>query len=240
MTALALCLSAAPLAAQDKPVEQTQLPENEATAPTSDAAGALPPPAPASTAAGAKDAKPAKWDVNAPRGLRTKQVRMTTDEGSWMNVDVSPDGRTLAFDLLGDIYTMPIAGGTPTRIAEGLAFEHQPRFSPDGRRIAFTSDRGGGDNIWVMNVDGSDKRQVTKEDFRLLNQPTWSPDGRFIAAKKHFTTGRSLGTGEVWLYHVSGGGGVQLVKRASEVLQKELGEPIYAPDGKSIYYTRNV
>ncbi|MBB6504318.1 imidazolonepropionase-like amidohydrolase/Tol biopolymer transport system component [Sphingomonas endophytica] len=240
MTALALCLSAAPLAAQDKPVEQTQLPENEATAPTSDAAGALPPPAPASTAAGAKDAKPAKWDVNAPRGLRTKQVRMTTDEGSWMNVDVSPDGRTLAFDLLGDIYTMPIAGGTPTRIAEGLAFEHQPRFSPDGRRIAFTSDRGGGDNIWVMNVDGSDKRQVTKEDFRLLNQPTWSTDGRFIAAKKHFTTGRSLGTGEVWLYHVSGGGGVQLVKRASEVLQKELGEPIYAPDGKSIYYTRNV
>ena len=92
----------------------------------------------------------------------------------------------------------------------------------------------------MMNADGSDKRQVTKEDFRLLNQPSWSPDGRFIVAKKHFTTGRSLGTGEVWLYHVSGGGGVQLVKRASEQLQKELGEPIYAPDGKSIYYTRNV
>ncbi|WP_294198809.1 amidohydrolase family protein [uncultured Sphingomonas sp.] len=242
MTAVALCLLAAPLAAQeqDKPIEQTQLPENDATAPTPTPAGALPPPAPATTAAGATPTKPAKWDVNAPRGLRTKQVRIATDEGSWMNVDVSPDGRTIAFDLLGDIYTMPIAGGTPTRIAEGLAFEHQPRFSPDGRRIAFTSDRGGGDNIWVMNVDGSDKRQVTKEDFRLLNQPTWSPDGRFIVAKKHFTTGRSLGTGEVWLYHVSGGGGVQLVKRASEVLQKELGEPIYAPDGKGIYYTRNV
>jgi imidazolonepropionase-like amidohydrolase/Tol biopolymer transport system component len=157
-----------------------------------------------------------------------------------MNVDVSPDGRLIAFDLLGDIYTMPIAGGTPTRIAEGLPYEHQPRFSPDGKRIAFTSDRGGGDNIWIMNVDGSDKRQVTKEDFRLLNQPSWSPDGRFIIAKKHFTTGRSLGTGEVWLYHVSGGGGVPLVKRASEELQKELGEPIYAPDGKSIFYTRNV
>ncbi|WP_440977966.1 amidohydrolase family protein [Sphingomonas pseudosanguinis] len=245
MTAVALCLLAAPLAAQvtpptDKPVEQTQAPENEATAPILAPATALPPPAPAKGDATAKADKPAKWDVNAPRGLRTKPVRMTVDEGSWMNVDVAPDGRTIAFDLLGDIYTMPIAGGTPTRIAEGLAFEHQPRFSPDGRRIAFTSDRGGGDNIWVMNVDGSDKRQVTKEDFRLLNQPTWSPDGRFIAAKKHFTTGRSLGTGEVWLYHVSGGGGVQLVKRASEVLQKELGEPIYAPDGKSIFYTRNV
>ncbi len=185
-------------------------------------------------------AKPAKWDVTAPRGMRTREIRIDTDEGSWMNLDASPDGRLIAFDLLGDIYTMPIAGGTPTRIADGLAYEHQPRFSPDGRRIAFTSDRGGGDNIWVMNVDGSDKRQVTKEEFRLMNQPSWSPDGRFIVAKKHFTTGRSLGTGEVWLYHVSGGGGVQLVKRASEQLQKELGEPIYAPDGKSIYYTRNI
>ena len=195
---------------------------------------------PASTPTPATPAKPPKWDVTAPPGMTTRQVRIAVDNGTWMNVDVSHDGRLIAFDLLGDIYTMPIAGGTPTRIAEGLAWEHQPRFSPDDKRIAFTSDRGGGDNIWVMNADGSDKRQVTKEDFRLLNQPSWSPDGRFIAAKKHFTTGRSLGTGEVWLYHVSGGGGVLLVKRASEKLQKELGEPVYAPDGKSLYYTRDV
>lgn len=242
MTAVALCLLATPLAAQEprRPVQQTQAPEDKAIREQAPATGTLPPPVPTAPAPATTTAKPAKWDVNAPRGLHTRQVRIAVDEGSWMNVDVAPDGRTIAFDLLGDIYTIPITGGTPTRIAEGLAFEHQPRFSPDGRRIAFTSDRGGGDNIWVMNRDGSDKRQVTKEDFRLLNQPTWSPDGRFIAAKKHFTTGRSLGTGEVWLYHVSGGGGVQLVKRASEVLQKELGEPIYAPDGKSIYYTRNV
>src|SRR3546814_13484594 len=65
--------------------------------------------------------------------------------------------------LLGDIYIMPIEGGTPTRIAEGLAFEHQPRFSPDGQRIAFVSDRAGGDNIWLMNRDGSDKRQRSEE-----------------------------------------------------------------------------
>lgn len=196
-------------------------------------------PAPA-TSAPAAPAKPAKWDVNAPPGATVRQVKIDVDEGSWMDVDVSSDGRTIAFTLLGDIYTMPITGGTPTRIAEGLAWEVHPRFSPDGRRIAFTSDRGGGDNIWVMNVDGSDKRQVTKESFRLIYQPTWSPDGRFIAAKKHFTTGRSLGTGEVWVYHVSGGNGVQLVKRVNEQHQKELGEPIYSPDGKAIYYTRNV
>ena len=191
-------------------------------------------------AASAADAKPDKWDVNAPPGLATRKVQLSVDEGSWMNVDVAPDGRTIAFDLLGDIYTMPIEGGAPTRIAEGLAFEHQPRFSPDGKRIAFVSDRAGGDNIWLMNRDGSDKRQVSKEDFRLLNQPSWSPDGQFIVAKKHFTTGRSLGTGEVWMYHVSGGAGVPLVKKPNERHQKELGEPTFAPDGKTVYYTRNV
>jgi imidazolonepropionase-like amidohydrolase/Tol biopolymer transport system component len=178
--------------------------------------------------------------VNAPPGATLKTVPIDVREGSWMDVDVSPDGRTIAFALLGDIYTLPIGGGTATRIAEGLAWEVHPRFSPDGRRIAFTSDRGGGDNIWLMNADGSDKRQLTKESFRLVYQPSWSPDGQFIAGKKHFTTQRSLGTGEIWLWHVSGGGGQLLVERPSEQHQKELGEPAFAPDGKRIYYSRNV
>jgi imidazolonepropionase-like amidohydrolase/Tol biopolymer transport system component len=246
--AIAVCLAASQGAAQtpprqspppDKPVQEAQAPENQVINPEQKVTGPQTP-AGARSPATQAEKKPDKWDVNAPQGLVTRQIPIDVTEGSWMNVDVSPDGRTIAFDLLGDIYTMPIAGGTPRRIAEGLAYEHQPRFSPDGRRIAFTSDRAGGDNIWIMNADGSDKRQLTKEDFRLLNQPSWSPDGRFIIAKKHFTTGRSLGTGEVWLYHVSGGGGVPLVKRPSEQHQKELGEPIYAPDGKSLYFTRNV
>ena len=217
------------------PVANTQAPENEAMKPEQ-----APKPAGAATAPATSAAKPPKWDVSNPPGATIREVPLNVDEGTWMNVDVSPDGRTIAFDLMGDIYVMPIAGGAPTRIAEGLGWDVQPRFSPDGKRIAFTSDRGGGDNIWLMNVDGSDKRQVTKEDFRLLNQPTWSPDGQFIAAKKHFTTGRSLGTGEVWLYHVSGGAGVPLVKKPNERHQKELGEPTYSPDGKSILYTRNI
>nr|WP_314443838.1 amidohydrolase family protein [uncultured Sphingomonas sp.] len=182
----------------------------------------------------------AKWNVEAPQGLTLRKVRLDTNEGTWMNVDVSPDGSRIAFDMLGDIYVMPIGGGTPTRIAEGLSYEQQPRWSPDGTRIAFVSDRAGGDNIWIMNADGSNRKQLTKEDFRLLNQPSWSPDGRYIVAKKHFTTTRSLGTGEVWLYHVDGGSGVQLVKRVNDKWQKELGEPTFAPDGKHIYFTRNI
>ena len=181
----------------------------------------------------------AKWDVMNPPGDK-RDIEINVDEGTWMSLDVSPDGKTIAFDMLGDIYTMPAAGGTAKNIASGMAWEMQPRFSPNGEEIAFTSDRAGGDNIWVMDVDGENKRAITSETFRLMNNPTWSPDGEYIAAKKHFTTSRSLGTGEIWLYHTKGGKGVKLVKKPNDTFQKELGEPIFAPDGKSIYYTMNV
>ncbi|NIT57507.1 MAG: hypothetical protein GWN00_15145, partial [Aliifodinibius sp.] len=78
-----------------------------------------------------------------------------TDEGTWMNLDVSPDGSQIVFDLLGDIYLLPIEGGQASLIRGGHAYEIQPRFSPDGSKILFTSDAGGGDNIWVMDSDGS-------------------------------------------------------------------------------------
>ena len=225
--ASALLLSGSAFAQSGAPSEQ---PEGEPPAPAEDSA------APADGDAEKKDEK---WDVTAPP-MDTRMIDVDVDEGTWMSLDVSPDGRTIAFELLGDIYTMPFDGGAATNIAPGLAHEFHPRFSPDGALIAFTSDRAGGDNIWIMNKDGSDKRQVTKEKFRLMNNPTWAPDGRAIAAKKHFTTGRSLGTGEIWLFHLGGGGGVKLVERPNEQHQKELGEPIFAPDGKGIYYTRNV
>jgi len=189
---------------------------------------------PASTAIAA-DEEPG-WNVNAIPG-ESREVRIDTTAGTWMSLDVSPDGKTIAFDLLGDIYTLPIKGGDARAINTGLGWAIQPRFSPDGREIAFISDAGGGDNVWIMNADGSDARQLTKEDFRLLNNPYWSPDGQYIAARKHFTTTRSLGTGEIWLYHRNGGGGVAVIEKPSETHQKELGEPAFSPDGRFIYFS---
>ncbi len=177
-----------------------------------------------------------KWDVNAPPGT-SRQIDIDTTRGTWMSLDVSPDGRTIAFDLLGDIYSIPIDGGSARVLDSGLAWSMQPQFSPDGSEIAFTSDAGGGDNIWIMRTDGSRKRQLTKEDFQLLNNPSWSPDGNFIAARKHFTTTRSLGTGEIWLYHVKGGDGIPVVETPDERHQKELGEPAFSPDGRYIYFS---
>ena len=134
-----------------------------------------------------EDTEEARWDVNAPHGP-TRTVRFDTDEGTWMDVDVSPDGRDLVFSLLGDLYRMPVTGGNARRIASGPAWEVQPRWSPDGSRIAFTSDRGGGNNLWTVDANGGNPVQVTKEDFRLLNNPAWTPDGRFIIGRKHFTS----------------------------------------------------
>lgn len=176
------------------------------------------------------------WDVTAIPG-ESRDITIDTRSGTWMSVDVSPDGQNIAFDLLGDIYIVPVAGGEAKAINSGHDWSVQPRFSPDGSEIAFTSDAGGGDNIWIMNADGSDARQLTKEDFRLLNNPVWSPDGDYVAAKKHFTTTRSAGTGEIWLYHRNGGAGVAVVERPNEAHQKALGEPAFSPDGRYIYYS---
>lgn len=182
-------------------------------------------------------AQDTKWDVNDPPGPR-REVPIDVTEGTWMSLDVSPDGNEIAFDLLGNLYLLPIDGGEAREITRGIAWDMQPRFSPDGARIAFTSDRGGGDNIWVVDRDGSNPRQVTKESFRLLNSPAWTPDGDFIAARKHFTSRRSLGAGEIWLYHATGGEGLQMTKRPND--QKDVGEPVFSPDGRYLYFSQDV
>jgi imidazolonepropionase-like amidohydrolase/Tol biopolymer transport system component len=192
---------------------------------------------PSQADAGTPDAGAPDWNVNAP-GFPSTEVPIDVTEGTWMNLDVSPRGDELVFDLLGDIYTLPITGGEAKPLTRGVAWDMQPRYSPDGKFIAFTSDRGGGDNLWVMRRDGADPQPVTQEKFRLLNAPAWAPDGQYLIGRKHFTSRRSIGAGEIWLYHRSGGEGVQLTERPTE--QKDVGEPVFSPDGRYIYFSQDV
>ncbi|MGI2115795.1 amidohydrolase family protein [Shewanella frigidimarina] len=178
-----------------------------------------------------------KWHVNAPENAPLSKIDINVTEGTWMNVNVSPDGEHIVFDLLGDIYQIPIAGGEAKPLAQGIAWQMQPVYSPDGKYIAFTSDEDGGDNIWIMNADGTNPHAITTETFRLLNSPAWSPDSQYLVARKHFTGTRSLGAGEVWMFHVAGGEGVKLTERPNE--QKDLGEPAYSPDGRYIYFSQD-
>lgn len=113
-----------------------------------------------------------------------RHANFTASEGTWMSLDVSPDGQTIVFDLVGDLYTVPISGGTAKRITEGLAFDAQPRFSPDGESIVFISDRSGGDNVWTMRLDRTDTTQVTRGNSSLYVSPDWMPDGKHIVVSQ--------------------------------------------------------
>lgn len=188
--------------------------------------------------ANAQDKKEAtKWDIEKYKG-QTKTFTINTDEGTWMNLDVSPDGQEIVFDLLGDIYKMSINGGPAKLISGGIAYDVQPRFSPNGKYISYTSDKSGGDNIWIMDREGGNKKQLTKETFRLLNNATWMPNSEYLIARKHFTGSRSLGAGEMWMYSIYGGEGVQLTKRKND--QQDAGEPNVSPDGKFLYFSEDV
>ena len=179
------------------------------------------------------------WDVNKPgESFNYTTHKFTTTQGTWMNLDVSPDGKTIVFDMLGDIYTMPIQGGNAKAIRTGIAFEVQPRYSPDGKYISFTSDAGGGDNIWIMNTQGKEAKQITKESFRLLNNAVWTPDSKYLIARKHFTSSRSLGAGELWQYHITGGSGIQVVKKKND--QQDINEPWVSSDAKHLYYSEDM
>ncbi|MES2522297.1 MAG: amidohydrolase family protein [Gemmatimonadota bacterium] len=108
--------------------------------------------------------------------VTSRTARFTTDEGTWISVDVSPDGGTLVFDLLGDIYTLPVAGGKATRVIGGTSVDAQPRFSPDGKTLVFTSDRNGADATWLAGVDGRNLRLLAPGGMH----PVFTPDGRQV------------------------------------------------------------
>ncbi|HEU5220079.1 MAG TPA: hypothetical protein VFU23_15575, partial [Gemmatimonadales bacterium] len=133
--------------------------------------------------------------------ITSRSLKFTTDEASWISLDVSPDGKTIVFDVLGDLYTIPISGGTATRITSGAGWDQQPRYSPDGRLIAFVSDRNGSKNLWIANADGTRPHILTKSERTNFSSPVWSPDGQYVIATR---------TGQLWMYHKDGGSGLQL------------------------------
>jgi Tol biopolymer transport system component/imidazolonepropionase-like amidohydrolase len=168
--------------------------------------------------------------AKSPLPLKAERIiKINTDKGSWMSLDVSPDGQTIAFDLLGDIYLLPIAGGKAKRITEGLAFDSHPKFSPDGKSLLFLSDRSGGNNAWIMNLEGRDSTQVTKGNNFNMQSAEWTPDGEYIVVSKGT---RNL---KLHLYHREGGSGAQLIKKP-EALKTV--EPAFGADERYIWFSQ--
>ena len=173
-------------------------------------------------------------------------LSFTVTEGTWMSLDVSPDGQTIVFELLGDLYTLPISGGQATRIIGGLSFESQPVFSPDGSEIAFLSDRSGVENLWIANADGSEPRAVTKDGPtrdrpQLMVSPSWTADGDYLLVSRSRPPDRTAG---VFLIHRDGGSGVRLGEKPPEPTPGVPGaQPlnrlgaVASPDGRTVFFS---
>ena len=179
--------------------------------------------------------KPApEWDTTKARG-QTRDIDFETSEGTWMALDLSPDGKWIAFDLLGNIYRMPASGGKAECLTQdsGIALNMQPRFSPDGKTIAFISDRKGQNNLWLMDADGKNPRAVFTDKTQRALSPLWTPDGNYIVVQRQGTRPES-GPEFNWtlvMYHKDGGSGIELVGK-----DKAPGWHSISRDGKYLYF----
>jgi len=174
-------------------------------------------------------------DVLPIEPVRT--LRFTTDEGTWISLDVSPDGARIVFDLLGDLYTLPIGGGHATALTQGMSFDAMPRWSPDGTTIAFISDRDGSDNLWRVSPDGSGLRKLTAEVDNALSSPAWTPDGEYLVVRRfgpYPSAENYLTNVPLWMVHVNGGSGVQLFPSESSRKSTNTGAA-FSPDGGTLY-----
>ncbi|MBS0419765.1 MAG: amidohydrolase family protein [Proteobacteria bacterium] len=181
-----------------------------------------------------------EWDISQP-GEPQADIELTVDQGTWMNVDVSPDGHSIVFDLLGDIYSIPATGGNATLIAGGAAMQRAATFSLDGTRLLYLSDASGSDNLWICNPDGSGARQITHESVDLLMGPAWTADGQGVAASKIDSTYPRVNSSEIRVFDVNGaprGGGRVLVPVPQN--QRDVQEVNFSRDGRYAFYTQRL
>lgn len=170
-----------------------------------------------------------------------RKIEFTTDEGTWLSLTLSPDSKTLLFELLGDIYSMPATGGKATVLVGGMSNDTQPVYSPDGKYIAFLSDRDGGENLWIVKADGTSPRQLSKDKQSTFVSPAWTPDSQYVAVSR---ISPSSVTAEIYMYHRDGGGSGVQVTKANEKPDTPRNERFsalgahFSPDGKFIYYSR--
>jgi len=167
-----------------------------------------------------------------------RKITFSTNEGTWMSLDISPTGKSIIFDLVGDLYILPVGGGKAKKITSGIAFDSQPVFSSNKKHISFISDRGGSENLWVADSDGKNPIQLSESKDSQFSSPVFSFDGNYVYVSKTSWPQRTF---EIWMYHIEGGSGIQITKAKSKPDQKgserknALGAAI-SPDGKYLYY----
>ncbi len=155
---------------------------------------------------------------------------ITLEEGTWMSVDISADGQTVIFDLLGNLYSLPITGGEASVLSSGPAYDQQPRFSPDGSRVVYISDKTGSNQVWIADADGTNAEARTSDANAQFSSPEWTPDGEYVLALRHDDLVQGF-TNDLYMYHVAGGSGIKIIDR-----EKAPAGPVPSPDGRWVYF----
>jgi Tol biopolymer transport system component len=167
--------------------------------------------------------------VGAAQAATTPAVgarrRVGLHEGTDLAAAVSPDGRTLLLDVVGVLWSVPIAGGSARRLTNDYFDIAQPDWSPDGRSITFQSYRDGNFNVWTMNRSGQGLRQLTFGPFDH-REPRFSLDGRQIAFSADLS-----GSYGIYTYELATGKIATWADTAAEEY-----EPAWSPDGSKIAF----
>ena len=153
----------------------------------------------------------------------TRQVRIV--EGTNIAVTASPDGKRIAFDLFGVMWTVPVEGGPALRLTDDLTDGAQPDWTPDGKALVFQSYRDGNFHIWTVGADGAGLTQLTHGPFDC-REPRVSPDGRSIAFSSDAT-----GAYAIHVMPIAGGAPRLWADAPGQACQ-----PAWSPDGASIAF----
>ena len=168
---------------------------------------------------------------------QSQTASVVVSEGTSMSVSIAPDGRSLAIDLQGTVWTLPATGGTAKAITDFYNDARHPTFSPDGKTIAFQGYRAGTYDIWAVQSDGSNQRQLTRGPFDD-REPAWSHDGSRVAFSSD--RGESISAGQpaagsanynIWILDTRNGRLTQVtMDRADDFM------PTWAPDDSEIAF----
>jgi Tol biopolymer transport system component len=161
-----------------------------------------------------------------------RTVHLQTSEGTWMSLDVHPSGEKIVFEFMGNLYELPVEGGEPVQLTHGMAFDTQPSYSPDGNKVVFISDRSGGENIWILDLETMETEQRTRGNNQRMQSPLFTPDGNYIIAAR---TGLRSGVHKLWMYHVDGGSGTEFMDTPNNL--KTI-EPAFGGDDQYLWFSQ--
>lgn len=161
-----------------------------------------------------------------------RSVALNVTEGSWISVDVHPSGQKLVMDFMGDLYELPISGGKAVQLTDGMGFDAQPRYSPDGKKVVFVSDRHGGEGVYELELETKEVTQRTTGKTHRFQSAIYTPDGKYIIAARANLRG---GVHKLFMYHVDGGNGLEFIDTPGNL--KTI-EPAFGADDRYLWLTQ--